>query len=667
MTQFGSPQQDVAKVIEDAISDSQVSADHQLAAVILADAPLTDLEQRTPEQLAAVVVSLEQLAARRSPGQSQQRVWVSDQGTDGWQIDRTQIALINDDMPFLYDSLMVALTNAGYRIAFSIHPILKVQRDDAGQFVSADAAADQSQGSPESWIYVELAEVVSQADLPALSELVANAMHDVHVTVADFAAMKQQIRQVAEEVETLSVPTVSPEDAAEAAAFLRWLLDDNFVMLGYREYRLEGTPGADDLVSLPATGLGILRQSEPTRTALSTLPQEVQDSAHRPEVLVLTKANSRATVHRNAYLDYIGVKQFAADGTVIGEKRIIGLLAATMYSSSVEAIPVIRQKVARALDMSGLPAQSHGARDLLHFAETYPRDELLQITATQLHDLAREVSGIGERRQTRLFLRNDEFGRFVSALVYLPRDRYTTAVRLAITEELRRAFDPASVEYVARVSESVLARLHFVVRMHPGQQIPDVDPQALAERVAAATHTWDDTFIELLGNQFGAEMATSVRTALGEEGVSDAYKEDVAPAVAIADILTLISIDEAQGEIARLHTAGTPIDQLEAPSDPLIRRFTLYRRDRPVDLYEIMPIFASLGVQVLEERPYEFTMNDGTLRWLYDVVVRLPGDGTQDLPDRFAQAFTAGQRGEVEIDRLNQLVTGTHLSVEQVS
>ena len=241
--------------------------------------------------------------------------------------------------------------------------------------------------------------------------------------------------------------------------------DGNFTFLGYREYDLKNESGEDVLEPREGSGLGLLRGGRRHPAPVQHLTATGQRKAREKRALVITKANSRSTVHRSAYLDYIGVKSFDAAGNVNGEHRFIGLFATAVYTGSVRNIPVVREKVDAVLRDFGFPPDSHSGKDLLAVLETYPRDELFQIEVPDLIAIATGILRLQERRRTRLFLRPDIYGRFMSALVYIPRDRYTTTVRHRIEEELRETFDAVSIDFEARMSESALARLFFRIRL----------------------------------------------------------------------------------------------------------------------------------------------------------------------------------------------------------
>ncbi len=309
------------------------------------------------------------------------------------------------------------------------------------------------------------------AALTAIEENLQRVLGDVRRAVQDWPRMVAEARGLAAQLVAQPPRGVSGDQVGEAIDLLNWLADDHFTFLGYRQYRLTGQEGGAAelmLVEEPGSGLGLLRSERPESVSFSELSPTVRQKALEPRLLIVTKANRRSTVHRPVYLDYVGVKMFDRSGRVVGEHRFIGLFSASAYTQTVEGIPVIDRKVRRVREVLGFSRGSHGGRDLMAFLETFPRDELFAIDADELTTIAEAALNLKERRATRLFVRRDTYERFLSCLVYLPRDRYTTDVRLQIQQVLMDAVGGASVDYTARVTESVLARLHIVVRMARG-------------------------------------------------------------------------------------------------------------------------------------------------------------------------------------------------------
>ncbi len=449
--------------------------------------------------------------------------------------------------------------------------------------------------------------------------------------------------------------TVDSAETSESVDLLRWLVDEHFTFLGYREYVL--TSDGEQLEPVPGTGLGIMRADRPASRGFGKLSPEVRARAREPKVLVLTKANSRSTVHRSTYLDYVGVKVFDENGVVTGERRFLGLFTSTAYVQSVMTIPVLRRTVEQVLERSGFRTDGHSYKDLLQVLETYPRDELFQTDVEELTDTALSVLNMQERRQTRLFMRRDRYGRFVSCLVYLPRDRYTTAVRLRIADVLKEEFGTDLIDYTARVSESMLARLHFVVRTTPDRPLPVVEHDSLEIRLAQATRSWEDEFATALVDQVGEEESARLLKVYGD-AFPEAYKEDFAARTGVIDIRHLEDLADD----------GTVSLNLYEPHAAAAgeRRFKIYRRGAEISLSTVLPVLQRMGVEVIDERPYGIE-TPGTPMWVYDFGLKLDGQAYEltTLKPRFQKAFHAAWTGRAEADGFNALVVSAGLTWRQ--
>ncbi|MGH3416833.1 MAG: NAD-glutamate dehydrogenase, partial [Actinocrinis sp.] len=487
--------------------------------------PFDDLADRTPADVLGAVRSSRELAGTRPQGTAKIRVWTPTREKTGWTTGETTNTLVEiamDDMPFLVDSVTAELTRLGHGIHVLLHPVFAVERDLVGRLLTIGDHDPGQPGAPgslsESWMHIE---IDRQADDPerlaAIEKALRRVLSDVREAVEDWPKMRAVALSVAEGLEAEQGEAaqrggVSYEEVTTGQELLRWLADAHFTFLGYREYTLAQSDGDDVLRPITGTGLGILRSDQPhgASGSFAKLPPEVRAKAREPHLLVLTKANSRATVHRPGYLDYIGVKRFDAEGRVVGERRFLGLFSAAAYSESVQRVPVIRQKVRQVLDAHGFGQTSHSGKDLLQILESYPRDDLFQIPVDELAVITGSVLHLQERRRLRLFLRKDAYGRYFSALVYLPRDRYTTDARLKLQEILLKELDGAVLDYTVRSTESVLTRLHFVVRVAPGKRLADVDGERIERLLAAAIRTWEDAFAQQLTDSVGPERAAEL-------------------------------------------------------------------------------------------------------------------------------------------------------------
>jgi glutamate dehydrogenase len=623
-----------------------------------------DVVDRRPQDVLRAVLSHRDLADERPQGTAKVRVHTPSDEEDGWSAHgHTVVEVVTGDTPFLVDSVTAELTRHGKAIHAVVHPQLVVRRDLTGRLTEVcDASSvppDAHDASPESWIHVVVDRETDNEEVEALTADLHRVLRDVRETVEDWPKMRSSALAIADELADGGPSGVAGHEVEEAVELLRWLADDHFTFMGYREYRLDDEVSGG-LHAIPGTGLGILRSDQTRSESFDRLPPEVRERAREPRLLVLTKANSRSTVHRPAYLDYVGVKVFDEQGTVVGERRFLGLLTSVAYTESIERIPVLRRKAHEMLTRSGLAPTSHSGKALVQILETYPRDELFQISVEDLESIALAVLHLQERRQLRLFLRRDDYGRFMSCLVYLPRDRYTTGVRKAMEDILLEAFNARSVDYTPRITDSVLARLHFVVRVDPGAGMPEVDPFELEQRLVEAARSWDDEFDDALASRCG----DADRLRLGRiysSAFPEAYKEDLPAEDAVDDLFRLEGL-RREGDIAvsvyRPSGAGS--------GD---RRFKLFHVGSPVSLSVVLPRLQDMGVEVVDERPYRVEREGKPTAWVYDFGLRYEPAGARGVDGRaaFTEAFTAVWRGAAESDGFNGLVLRGGLSWRQAT
>jgi glutamate dehydrogenase len=615
-----------------------------------------DLVDRSDVDLCGAALAHWSLLRVRSPGEVKAHVYSPNAEEHGWASPHTVVETVVDDMPFLVDSVSAELTRRGSAIHLVIRPILDVERDEEGRLV----AVESGNGRTESLIHVEIDRQTDPAMLDQLRDNLLRVLGDVRAAVEDWPSMRERAREIAAGLS--EEPLSKHDEAAEARELLLWMDEGHFTFLGYREYDLASQDGEDVLRAVPGSGLGILRDrgKPPVSVSFQDLPPEVRKLARQKNLLNLTKANSRATVHRPSYLDYVGVKRFDASGEVSGERRFLGLYTHTAYRAMPWEIPVLRRKAQCVLERSGLPKGSHDHKALIDILETYPRDELFQISEDELYDVALAVLQLGERQRVRLFVRRDLFGRFFSCLVYLPRERFNTDNRRRIQEILTEAFDGVSVDYSTRVSESVLASLHFVVYVEPGRTI-EYDTTELEARLAAATRAWTDNLRDALFEQLGEERAGPLFERYGE-AFPVAYREEFPARQAVFDITRMEKLD-AGGDLAT--SLYVP---LTSTSEQL--GFKLLRSSRPVLLSDVLPLLENMGVKVTDERPFEIRPRDGEPVWIYDFGLRHEqgaGFAADRVRETFQDTFVRTWRGDAEDDGFNRLVLSAQLTAREIT
>ena len=622
---------------------------------------LDDLQGRPVQDLYGAALSHWHFARRFSGGAPRLRVYNPRPEEHGWQSTHTVIEIVSEDMPFLVDSITMEVNRQGLTLHLIIHPLMRTRRDTDGtlQAVAADTA-DEAAGRLESIIHVEVDRRSEAADLDALGAGLTHILADVRAAVGDWPVMRERLAAAIADVRSAPLP-IDDAERDEGIAFLEWLAADNFTLLGCREYELANEEGDDVLRVVPGSGAGILRESGKERSlAFAALPPEVRTVAREPHLLIITKANGRSTVHRPGYMDYIGVKRFGPDGSVTGERRFLGLFTSTAYNISPLAIPLLRRKVETVQRLAALRPQSHAGRALLTILEQYPRDELIQSSAAELHATAMGILGLGERQRTRLFMRRDPFGRFICCLIYAPRETYDTGMRQRMQNVLMDTLGGVSSEFNVQLSESALARILIVVHTPPGT-VRSFDVRDLELRLVRATRRWEGDLSDALRERCGEERGNFLN-ARYRNAFPAGYREDYDARSAVGDIELMESL-AADG-----HLAMSLYVPLEAPPGTL--RFKVFRDTDPVPLHVSLPLLEHMGVRVLEERPYEIERADGQKVWMHDFGLSVRGADEIDV-DRVRGAFQDAFRhilaGDAESDDFNRLVLAVGLTWREVA
>ncbi|HEY7995538.1 MAG TPA: NAD-glutamate dehydrogenase, partial [Steroidobacteraceae bacterium] len=619
-----------------------------------------DLAARQPQELSRAALAHLAFAARRPHGRSLVRVFNPEPDADGFESPHTLVLTVTDDMPFLVDSLGMAFTRADLAVHLIVHPVLAVKRDRRGRLLDIGANG-AGPTHAESWQLYEIDRLTDPAALKKLQQDLEATLADVRATVRDWAAMRAQVRALISELGTHS-PPLPPAEIHEVVQLLDWMEGRHFVFLGYRHYRLQRGRSEDHLVPERASGLGILARTphDKRRTTATVLRGEMRAKAREPELLIITKANAVATVHRGELLDYVGVKTFDRRGRVNGEHRFLGLWTSTAYHSSPRDIPVLRHKVDRVIEHFGLDPASHDGKEVLNVLETYPRDELFQAGAADLIRIVRGVVNLYERRTVRLLVRRDPYHRFYSCLVYVPRDRYNTEVRQRIEAIAREGFAGTGVESQAQISGASHARVHVVVRTDPAQaQKPDF--ARIERRIGEAALTWSDRLREFLVDRLGEAKGLAL-AARYRQVFPLAYEEDVAPTEVLEDLTDLEALC-GQPQSLRLNLYRPPAQVLQR------LHLKILKLGDPVPISDVLPMLENFGLRVIAERPYELTWPEGGAAWIQDfelehrdrLIIEI-----ERIEAIFRDAFGATWSGAVENDGFNRLLLAAELNARQV-
>lgn len=605
-----------------------------------------------PEDLLGAALSHRQLAEQRAPGEIRLRVFTPTVETDGWGTRNTVVQVVIDDMPFLVDSVSAALQDAGANVRFVTHPQVTVERTEDGTLVSVGPRdPDRVSAVDESWMHFEVVRTTDREAIERIETVVRSTLADICSAYRDWQEMGRVARDAA--AQTAALAAAGRTDAGPATELLQWLLDDQFLFLGYIRFRTgtDGVTAAD-----PASALGIMQHA----AGAADLPLDTEEAraAWAASPVLITKANQRATVHRRAFMDMVVVKTCAEDGTETGSHRFIGLFTSSAYHESVTKVPYLVDKVDAVLAAAGFPLDSHRGKALLSELENYPRDELFRCGVEELTRNSVAIVKLREQIRTKLFLSKDPFGRFMSCLVYLPRDRYNTSARLEVSRILRERLEAETVDYTTRATESPLATLHFILHMAPGRTVPEVDPEDLESQIVEATRDWDEDLGAAMIEEFGEGLG-DLYTEAYRGGFPTAYKEVFPPRVGAADLRELEGIGADELRLNLYRTPTSPAQE---------RRLKIYSRGG-LSLSAILPVFTHLGTEVTSERPYVLERSDGVLFHVYDFGLRPLGAATwegEDTRARFQEAFAAAWEGRTEPDELEGLVLLAGLTSREV-
>jgi glutamate dehydrogenase len=651
---------EVLKLVRAKVAPAQRAVVEEFSARYFRDVDAEDLAEREPADLYGAALSHWNFARKRDPGRTRIRVFNPTLEEHGWQSTHTIIEIVNDDMPFLVDSVTMEVNRHGLTMHLIIHPIVVVERSADGTLAGLTTGSGERE-LRESFIHVEVDRITEPARLEALAADIARVLDDVRAAVDDWKAMRDRLHAIIADIEKRP-PLLPADELGEGGDFLHWLADNHFTFLGYRCHELAVVNGEDALKIVPETSLGILReaQSKGVAASFSALPPEVRAYARRPELLVVTKATSRSTVHRPGYLDYIAVKRFNDKGEVVGEHRFLGLFTSTAYSANPEDIPLLRRKVANVVKRAGLPVGGHAAKALVNILDTYPRDELFQTNEDDLLRTAKAILHLEDRQRLRLFVRRDAFERFLSCLIYAPRENYTTELRQKWQTILTQAFSGTGSEFNVHLSESALARIMITVRTTPGQ-IPAYDVRALEARLATASRRWEDDLKEALIDALGEARGNALFRQFGP-AFPAGYREEFAARAAVPDIEMMARLTDAEPLGMSLYRP------LEAAPGTL--RFKLFRHGAPVTLSDSLPMLERMGLKVLEERPYRIAPDASPPVWMHDLgLLSAVGDTEVEidaLHTVFEDAFGRVFRGEAENDDFNRLVVAARLPAEEI-
>ena len=629
--------------------------------------PYQDIGARSADDLARQALSLLDFATRRKPGQAAVRVCNPDVETFGWACDHTVVEVVNDNMPFLVDSVAAALNARGFAVDLIIHPIVAVERDKAGALraIGATGSGRPSVAPRESFIHVEIDRQATASEMAEIERAIGKVLADVRAAVDDWQPMRRKLAEIVEELSVRAAPPgAGREDLEEVRAFLKWLDEDHFTFLGYRRYAFKGGKRGKGASVVRGSGLGVLRDAA-VRVFYaddSTQPRGGRRLLADDGVITIAKTSRRATVHRPVHMDTIGVTIAGRGGHPAGEHRFVGLFTSHAYSLSPLFIPLLRRKVSYAITRAGFDPKSHDGKALLHILETYPRDELFQIPPDELVKTALGILHLQERQRTALFVRRDPFGRYMSCLVFTPREVFSSSLRERFGEILSAAFDGSVAAFYTQLGDDPLARIHFIIRTDPARRVR-YDLEAVESDLARAARSWSDdlrdAFIAARGESDGLALFRRYRRAF-----PSAYRETFPATAAVADA------DRAEAVLA----AGRPgldLYRREGAAAGELR-LKIFQPGAPLPLSDALPMLENMGLRVIEEVPFKVSPRGAKPVWIHDFgLVRrhATGKAAAEFPrlkELFEEAFDRVRAGAADDDGFNQLVLGEGLAWREV-
>ena len=604
-----------------------------------AKADVASFDEASPEELHGAALQHYRLGASRLAKQALVVIYTADFDRHGWHSPHTVVDIVTDDMPYLVDSITMAVNKHNLTIHRLMHPLIGIERDASGA-LKRSAVLGSEGTKKESWIHLEIDRISDERQVEDFRAEIMTIIGDIRSAFEDRGAMLDGVNKAIADLEVSN-----NTENKEVSEFLRWVAAENFIFLGYAHYKADKASGKTKRAA--DGGLGLLRRADHPvfGSCLDGIPSSLEDIARMPSALTLVKADARSTVHRPTYLDFIGVHHRDATGNIVGEHVFVGIYGSNIQHTSVKDIPVVCNKVATVHAACAFAPGSFRDKGMSHVLETYPREELIEIGTDDLLRIAKGIVMLQEHPRVRVFLRNDAWGRYVSAFVFMPRDRFDSTVRRRIVTLLSESLKSDSIDFFVTLSESRLARLHLVARMPAGTRY-DYDAEAFEHEVARIVRGWHDelqhNLVEHCGEALGNELLRRYATAL-----PIAYQDQVPPSSAVSDLECLAAAEKS----------GLVEVKLNAPygDDGSHQHIKLFLSGNPRPLSAVLPVLENLGITVLSEQP--FKLSEGKLH-IADFAVQLPrADALDAEPTRksFVDLLEKLLREEAENDSFNRL------------
>ncbi|PTQ69230.1 NAD-glutamate dehydrogenase [Pseudomonas sp. GV071] len=611
---------------------------------------LEELTQRRLSDLVGCTLSAWRLLERFDSAKPQVRVFNPDYEKHGWQSTHTAVEVLHPDVPFLVDSVRMELNRRGYSIHTLQNSVISTRRNKKGELLEVLPKGTTGKDvQQESLIFLEIDRSANATDMRTLENALLEVLEEVRITVADFQPMRNKVTELLTWLGKAKLK-VDAAELAEIKVFLQWLMENHFTFLGYEEFTVADEAEGGHITYDESSLLGL---SKRLRTGLTAADLHIEEYAvkylREPVLLSFAKAAQPSRVHRPAYPDFVSIRELDAKGKVVKECRFMGIYTSIAYSESVRSIPYIRRKVAEVEQRSGFTAQGHLGKELVKVLEVLPRDDLFQTPVDELYNTSLAIVQIQERNKIRLFLRADPYGRFVYALAYVPRDVYSTESRIRIQQVLVDRLQATDCEFWTYFSESVLARVQFILRIDPKTKL-NIDQAQIEREVIQACRSWKDDYAGLVVESLGEAKGTRVLADF-PKSFPAGYRERFAPHSAVVDMQHLLSLSDERPLVMSFY------QPLSAGGQEL--HCKLYHADTPLALSDVLPILENLGLRVLGEFPYRLHHQSGREFWIHDFAFTY-AEGLdldiQQLNDTLQDAFVQIVGGAAENDAFNRLV-----------
>jgi glutamate dehydrogenase len=626
-----------------------------------------DLKMFSDNERQRIVASSWQLAQNRKIGNLNLRIFNPAPTHDGWTVDHTVLETVNDDMPFLVDSVTAALQTRGLSVHLVIHPVMHVRRDAQGnwQGIAKDSEKKAEGVHAESIMHLQFDHCLEQAVLKEIESDIRTVLADVRMAVADWPKMRQRVTEAIEGAAASKLEESAGENTEEAREFLRWLFENNFTFLGYRDIDLVQEGSKLTAIKIVASsGLGVLRDKEIRAFGglrdMSTQSSHIQRYVRQHQLIVVTKTNLRSRVHRPVPMDAVFVRRFDKDGSIIGERLFVGLFTSQSYVQSPRTIPFLRLKINRVIDRADLNPSSHDGKALVHILNTYPHDELFQISEDELFRNSMGILQLQERARVALFVRYDPFGRFATCLVYVPRDRYDSVLRARIQTFLEHAFDGKAEEPHVRIDESLLARAFITLRLDPSSPRPDLFK--LEDELRELCRAWTDRLRDSLVAEHGEAAALALLRRYGD-AFPPAYRDGTPPVMAVRDIYNL--------ERGKVVVPARLMVDLSPPDEAGLLHLKLYRAEHAIALSEALPLIENMGLKIeYMSGPHEVHPADSDKSLFIHEFVGRPGHPSvvdfNRIKPAFEESFLKVWTGDIENDLFNALTLRTGMNWREI-